>query len=213
MVKIRVIIKIGVEVMGNAFPKWYDFFMSPLEKGRFKSIRKDLLQGANGSVLEIGSGTGINFPYYQSVAKVTAIEPSQHMIDRSSKRREMSAVPIQIIKESAERLPFVDNTFDTVVATLALCTIPNPEAALQEMKRVCKPEGKILLFEHVRLNNPFLAKLQDWLTPFWKKVCDGCCLNRDTVHMIKANGLEILNKKTFYNGLFIQIEVRKYMNI
>ncbi len=142
MVKIRVIIKIGVEVMGNAFPKWYDFFMSPLEKGRFKSIRKDLLQGANGSVLEIGSGTGINFPYYQSVAKVTAIEPSQHMIDRSSKRREMSAVPIQIIKESAERLPFVDNTFDTVVATLALCTIPNPEAALQEMKRVSNLKAK-----------------------------------------------------------------------
>lgn len=195
--------------MGNTFSKWYDFFMSPLERGRFKSIRKDLLKSVNGSVLEIGSGTGINFPYYQSGVKVTAIEPSQHMIDRSSKRRELSVVPIRIIKESAERLPFDDHTFDTVVATLALCTIPNPEKALQEMKRVCKPEGKILLFEHVRMTNPFLAKLQDWLTPFWKKACDGCCLNRDTVYMIKANGLDILKIKTFYKGLFIQIEARK----
>lgn len=198
--------------MSNTFTNWYDFFMSPLEKGRFKSIRKDLLQKANGSVLEIGSGTGINFPYYQSVEKVTAIEPSQQMIERSSKRKEMSVVPIQIIKESAERLPFADHTFDTVVATLAFCTIPNPEAALQEIKRVCKPDGKILLFEHVKMNNPFLAKLQDWLTPFWKKACDGCCLNRDTAYMIKAYGLEILNKKTYYKGLFVQMEVRNCRN-
>ncbi|WP_307409440.1 class I SAM-dependent methyltransferase [Neobacillus ginsengisoli] len=195
--------------MGNTFPKWYDFFMSPLEKGRFKSIRRDLLQRANGTVLEVGSGTGINFPYYQSVKKVTAIEPSQNMIERSNKRTELSIVPIQIIRESAERLPFVDNTFDTVVATLVLCTIPNPEIALQEMKRVCKLDGKILLFEHVRMKNPFLAKLQDWLTPFWKKVCDGCNLNRDTVMMIKSNGLEILEKRTFYNGLFVQLEIMK----
>ena len=194
--------------MGSTFSNWYDFFMSPLEKGKFKSIREDLLQKASGSVLEIGSGTGVNFPLYQSVTKVTAIEPSQQMIERSRKKREMSVVPIHIIKESAEHLPFSDHTFDTVVTTLALCTIPNPEAAIQEMKRVCKPEGKILLFEHVQMDNPFLAKLQDWLTPVWKKACDGCCLNRNTVQLIQANGLKILNKKTFYNGLFVQIEIR-----
>ena len=194
--------------MGSPFSNWYDFFMSPLEKGKFKSIREDLLQKASGSVLEIGSGTGVNFPLYQSVTKVTAIEPSQQMIERSRKKREMSIVPIHIMKESAEHLPFSDHTFDTVVATLALCTIPNPEAAIREMKRVCKPEGKILLFEHVRMDNPILSKLQDCLTPFWRKACDGCCLNRDTVQLIKQNGLEIVNKKTFYNGLFVQIEIR-----
>ena len=195
--------------MGNTFPKYYDFFMGPLEKGKFQSIRKELLQKANGVVLEVGSGTGINFPYYESVIKVTAIEPNQHMIKRSSKRREMSVVPIEVIEESAERLPFADNTFDTVVATLVLCTIPNPELAVQEMQRVCKYKGKILLFEHVRMKNPFLATLQDWLTPLWKKVCDGCCLNRNTVQMIQENGLEILNKRTFYNGLFIELELKK----
>jgi ubiquinone/menaquinone biosynthesis C-methylase UbiE len=197
-----------VIVVSNTFPKWYDFFMSPLEKLKFKSIRKDLIQRAQGSVLEIGSGTGINFPYYQSVTKVTAIEPSQHMIERSSRRREMLAVPIQILKESAEELPFPDNTFDTVVVTLAVCTIPNPNAALLEMKRVCKPGGTILLFEHVKMDSPCLSKLQDWLTPFWKKVCDGCCLNRDTVQMIAAAGVEIVNKKTFFKGLFVQLEAR-----
>ncbi|MEC2055079.1 class I SAM-dependent methyltransferase [Peribacillus psychrosaccharolyticus] len=193
--------------MSRIFSKWYDFIMGPLEKGKFKTVRKDLLQRANGSVLEIGSGTGVNFPYYHSVTKVTAIEPSQHMIERSRKRREMSVVPIQIIQDNAERLPFDDDTFDTVVATLVLCTIPNPEAALQEMKRVCKPEGKILMFEHVKMNNVVLANLQEYLTPLWKKVCDGCCLNRDTLQMINENGLQIVHKKTFYNGLFIQVEV------
>ena len=192
--------------MSIAFPKWYDFFMGPLEKGKFKPIRKELLQRAEGSVLEIGSGTGVNFPYYHSVTTVTAIEPSQQMIDRSRKKREMSVVPIQIIKDSAERLPFDDYTFDTVVATLVLCTIPNPEAALQEMKRVCKPEGKILIFEHVKMNHVVLANLQECLTPLWKKVCDGCCLNRDTLQMINENGLHIVHKKAFFNGLFIQVE-------
>ncbi|MGI8387743.1 class I SAM-dependent methyltransferase [Robertmurraya sp. P23] len=194
--------------MGNRFAKWYDFFMSPFEKGRFKSIRRDLLQKANGLVLEVGSGTGANFPYYPSGIEVIAIEPNQHMIKRSSKKLHMSKAPIKIIEENGERLPFTDNTFDTVVATLVLCTIPNQELALSEMKRVCKSEGKILLFEHIKMRNPFLAKLQDWLTPFWKRVCDGCCLNRDTVQMINENGLTITEKKTYYKGLFVQLELR-----
>ncbi|MGO4889847.1 class I SAM-dependent methyltransferase [Anaerobacillus sp. MEB173] len=195
--------------MGKSFAKWYDIVMSPLENGNFKPIRRNMLKKAYGSVLEVGSGTGINFPYYNSVDHVTAIEPSQPMIERSSKRIRESCVPIKVIKGRAEHIPFADQTFDTVVATLALCTILNPEAAIREMKRVCKREGKILLFEHVRMNHPFLAKLQDWVTPYWKKVSDGCCLNRKTVQLIEANGLQVVNQKTYYKGLFILMEVKK----
>ena len=190
------------------FPKWYDFFMKPLERGIFYAIRKNLLAKAHGSVLEIGSGTGINFPFYQSVDKVVALEPNSDMIERSYTRLEESFVPIEIIQERAEELPFENHSFDTVVATLVFCTIPNPDAAIKEIIRVCKPNGTILLFEHVRMAHPFLARLQVWFTPYWKRVCDGCCLDRKTVELVKKQGLEIEKIHAFYNGLFVQLVVK-----
>ena len=78
----------------------------------------------------------------------------------------------------------------------------------KEIVRVCKPNGTILLFEHVKMENPFLARLQEWLTPYWKRVCDGCCLDRKTVELVKKHGLEIEKIHTFYNGLFVQMEVK-----
>lgn len=183
--------------------------MKPLERKQFKAIRTNLLKNAKGKILELGSGTGINFPLYKSAENVTAIEPSQHMIRQSLKKQNLSVVPIEIFNANAEKLPFKDHSFDTVVGTLVFCTIPNPDKALAEAKRVCKPGGKILLFEHVRMANPFLSRLQDWLTPFWKRICDGCCLNRDTVKLLNQQDLEIISMESFYRGLFIAIEIKK----
>jgi ubiquinone/menaquinone biosynthesis C-methylase UbiE len=193
--------------MGKFFLIGYDFFMSPLESGKLKEIRKELIRNVYGSVLEIGSGTGINFPYYQAGTHVVAIEPSQVMIERSQSRMKNAEVPIEIIKEGAEKLPFIDNSFDTIVATLVFCTISDSEAALKEIIRVCKPGGQIFLVEHVKMDNPFLAKMQDLLTPFWRKICDGCCLNRNTVQTIESIGLVITRKRTFYKGLFVQLDI------
>ncbi|WP_409294002.1 class I SAM-dependent methyltransferase [Peribacillus sp. SCS-26] len=159
--------------------------------------------------MEIGSGTGINFPYYPEDAEVIAIEPSQDIIERSIKRKTGSAANIHIEKVSAEKLPYQDGTFDVVVATLVLCTIPNPVQSLKEMKRVCKDGGRILVFEHVKMDNAFLANIQKRLTPYWKKLCDGCCLDRDTEKMIKEVGFDIIEKREFYKGLFIQLELVK----
>lgn len=192
--------------MSRLFAKWYDFFMNPLEKKKFKRIRKELISKASGNVLELGSGTGINFPLYEAAEKVTASEPSQHMIARSLSKLKKSFVPIEMVQASAEELPFAANTFDTVVATLVFCTIPNPEKAILEMKRVCKSEGKILLFEHVKMENRFLSTLQDWLTPVWKKICDGCCLNRDTINLLKVHDITILKMQKYYSDLFIFVE-------
>ncbi|WP_315900413.1 class I SAM-dependent methyltransferase [Neobacillus bataviensis] len=191
------------------FAKGYDFFMRPLEKKRFKEIREELLVKANGCVLEIGSGTGINFPLYKSVKKVVATEPSTYMIERSQEKLKQSPVKIELVQAGAEKLPFPDNSFDTVVATLVLCTIPNPNQAMIEMLRVCKPGGKLLFFEHVKMDNQFLACLQEVLTPAWKKICDGCCLNRDTLTLIKGNDLLINEIKSYYNGLFLSLETIK----
>ena len=194
--------------MSSLFPSLYDFFMQPLEKRKFSSIRRQLLNKATGQVLELGSGTGINFPLYPlGVQSVTAIEPNPHMTSRAIKNKSHAAVTIEIMQAGAENLPFEDHTFDTIVATLVFCTIPDAEKAVLEMKRLCKPNGTILMFEHVKMRNPILSKFQDWLTPAWKKVCDGCCLNRETVKLVKQNGLKIIERKEFYRGLFVAMEI------
>jgi len=199
-------------MMSSSFARWYDFFMSPLEQSKFKKVRTELLASAQGRVLELGSGTGINFPLYRDVVHVMAIEPSQHMIDRSQEKHKLAVVPIEIVKASAEQLPFEDNTFDTVVATLVFCTIPNMEQAIEEMKRVCKPEGEILLFEHVKMENKALSTLQNMLTPAWKKICDGCCLNRETLNTFRAHGMSIEKIDKFYKDLFIIAKLRNCKN-
>src|SRR4051795_4088370 len=106
--------------LSRRFAEWFDFFMRPLEKRKFKRIREGLLSKAVGYVLEIGSGTGINFPLYKSVEKVVAIEPSTDMINKSQEKLKQSFVQIELVKADAEKLPFADNSFDTVVATLVL---------------------------------------------------------------------------------------------
>lgn len=198
---------IGVSAVSQTFAKWYDFFMYPLEQGKFKQIRGELLKKAHGKVIEIGAGTGINFPLYKRVESVTAIEPSSFMIERSKKNLHAASVPIDIIQSGAEKLPFSDHTFDTVVATLVFCTIPDTEKSLQEIKRICKPNGKILLFEHVKMDNPYLARLQKQLTPYWSKICDGCQLDRETVQTVTANGFHLIELKKYYHGLFVTMEL------
>lgn len=195
--------------MSSSFAKWYDFVMGPLERWKFQGIRKELLEKASGRVLELGSGTGINFPLYKQVDSVTAIEPNEYMIEQSIFRKKKSAVPMEIVHTGAEELPFADGAFDSVVATLVFCTIPDVDKAVSEMKRVCKQDGKILLFEHVKMENRILAKLQDWLTPFWQKIGDGCCLNRDTISLFTSHGFNLIEVRKFYKGLFIVVEMRK----
>jgi ubiquinone/menaquinone biosynthesis C-methylase UbiE len=192
--------------MGTWFERWYDRLMGPLEKRGFGKIRESLLSKAEGRVLEIGSGTGFNFPYYEKADEVIAIEPQALMLEKSLERAKHSRVPITVISADAERLPFPDNHFDTVVGILVLCTIPDPEKALTEIRRVCKPDGKVLLFEHVRLNNPFLGPLQDWLTPVWKRLCDGCHLNRNTLDTVKHAGFNVVRIERFYRNIFLVVE-------
>lgn len=176
---------LGLKIMSHLFTNWYDFFMKALEKKKFTRIRKELLSKATGCVLELGSGTGVNFPFYKAAVSVTAIEPSQDMIKHSLSKLNNAVVPVKVVQGNAEELPFEANMFDSVVATLVFCTIPNPEKAMLEMKRVCKPGGKILLFEHVKMENRYLSILQELLTPIWKKICGGCCLNRNTIGLLK----------------------------
>lgn len=192
--------------MGKWFPRIYDVVMRPLERNKFKKIRTMLIGKAVGRVLEVGSGSGINFPYYKSVDQVDAIEPNPLMTDRALINFSESNVPIQTHVAKAENLPFDDNTFDSVVATLVFCTIPDPMKALKEIQRVSRPGANILLFEHVRMDQKPLGKMQDALTPLWKKVCDGCHLNRDTLELVRQSGIAIEQVDYYYKGLFLTVE-------
>ena len=192
--------------MGKWFPRLYDTLMEPLERKGFREIRKKLIQKIEGKVLEIGSGTGFNFPYYEQAQKVMAVEPEPLMREQSIPRAMKANVPIEVIAANAEELPFPDDSFDAVVGTLVLCTIPDPAKALKEIRRVCKPDGQVLFFEHVRLNHPVLGGLQDLLTPLWKRLCDGCHLNRNTLELVKRAGFKVIRIEKYYKALFLVIK-------
>ena len=170
--------------MGRWFAAFYDILMAPLERGGFQDIRKQLLRQARGTVLEIGAGTGVNFPYYTEAEHVIAVDPDPCMVARSLPRARQAAVPIAVILARAEALPFSDHTFDTVVGTLVFCTIPDPRQALCELQRISKPAGTALFFEHVRVHRPLAGRLQEWLTPVWKRLAGGCHVNRDTLALL-----------------------------
>ncbi|MDQ0351432.1 ubiquinone/menaquinone biosynthesis C-methylase UbiE [Alkalibacillus filiformis] len=194
--------------MGKLVPKLYDLIMAPIEKKRFKRVRSELLSYADGHVLEIGSGTGVNFPLYQNVKSVTAVEPDETMKNRSMEKITHSKVPIEVQLAYAENLPFDDHQFDSVVVTLALCTIQDVNQALSEMRRVVTPGGQVMFFEHVKLNDSTVGKLQDLLTPVWKKVAGGCHLNRDSLTLIKEAGFEVTDVDHMYKGLFLVIKAK-----
>lgn len=191
--------------MGAYFKANYDQLMKPLEKRMFSQIRSKLLAKAKGHVLEVGSGTGINFSLYRNV-EVTAIEPDKTMRELSMKRVKEASIPVRVEEGDAQYLRFPDDTFDTIVGTLVLCTIPNPAQAIQEMRRVLKPQGTFLLFEHVRSSSPILGKTMDLLTPAWKRMFDGCHLNRNTVEMITNAQIEIKSIHMLFNRMLVVIE-------
>jgi ubiquinone/menaquinone biosynthesis C-methylase UbiE len=156
----------------------------------FRRYRKKLVSQAEGKVLEIALGTGRNLPFYPSGCEITGVDLSERMIEGTRSFSSNLGVLVTLLTMDAENLGFKDNSFDKILCTLSLCTVPNPVQALSEMKRVCKPEGKILLLEHVRSHNSFLRKIQDWLTPFnVRKI--GCHLNRDALWNAKKAGLHI----------------------
>ncbi|TWT07885.1 class I SAM-dependent methyltransferase [Planococcus sp. CPCC 101016] len=192
--------------MAGWFPRIYDAAMKPVEKTHFEKIRADLIRRAQGRVLEIGFGTGANFRYYRNVDRVDAIEPNPAMGKQAAKRIKKSPIPIFTYQAIAEELPFPDNTFDSVVATLVFCTIPDPIRAIQEIRRVSRPGAKILLFEHVKMDRKILGQTQEALTPIWRRLCDGCHLNRNTLGLVEQSGLNIQKVTSNYGGLFLTIE-------
>src|SRR2546423_5824429 len=150
--------------------------------------RQQLVENASGAVLEVGAGTGKNFRHYRRADRVVALEPEAAMRARAEPRLAQASVAIEIIDGDALSLPFEDNTFDTVVFGLVLCTIPDPAKALNEARRVLRPDGELRFYEHVRSDDPRLARWQDRLARPWRWFGRGCNANRETLTTIGASG-------------------------
>lgn len=142
--------------------------------------------------MEIGAGTGANLALYpQAIESLTLVEPDPHMTKRLREKLGPSGRTAEVVEAPAERLPFDDASFETAVATLVLCTVPDPTAAIAELARVLVPGGRLLFAEHVRAEEPSLARWQDRLERPWRFLADGCHCNRDTVRMLGASRFEL----------------------
>lgn len=177
---------------GRAFATLYDRSLKSAEEAGLHRMREELLAGASGRTLEIGAGTGINLDLYpDTVDDLTLDEPGPHMATRLRAKVAESGRRATVADAPADRLPYPDSTFDTAVATLVFCTIPQPLAAVAEVERVLKPGGRLLFLEHVRADDPKLARWQDRLERPWRFLADGCHPNRDTLATIAATGLQV----------------------
>ncbi|ASY73456.1 methyltransferase [Sinorhizobium fredii USDA 205] len=176
-------------------PKLCDLSM---RNERLHPYRTRVIGAAEGRVLEIGSGSGLNLPFYRAdVREILALEPDPALL-AMARRVPHSEMPINFIEASAEAIPLDDNSVDTVVTTWTLCTIPGAATALAEMRRVLRPEGKLLFVEHGLSPDHGVRRWQDNLTPIWRRIGGGCHLNRPIRLMIEGAGFRIDRIETGY---------------
>ena len=174
------------------FAAIYDRLMSGTEDAGLREMRAGLIGEASGRTLELGAGTGLNLPHYgEAVTDLTVTEPDPFMARRLRARVDAEAPPgmtVEIVEAPAEKLPFPDASFDTVVSTLVLCSVEDPDAASREIARVLRPDGRLLYLEHVRSEDPKSARWQDRLERPWGWFGAGCHPNRPTAETLVRAG-------------------------
>ena len=164
--------------------------------------RRRWIPRAHGDVLELGVGSGLNLPFYDAerVAKVTGVDISRPLLRRARPRAEQAPVPVDLIEASAEELPFVAASFDSVVVTYSLCSMEDPSRAAAEARRVLRPGGDLMFVEHGRAPDRGTRWWQRLLNPFWKHISGGCRLDRDMPAMLRAAGFELAELTAGYSG-------------
>jgi len=182
------------------FAAFYDFFCDKIEKKGLACYREKAAGGATGRVIEIGAGTGRNFPFYRAIDHLIAAEPDPYMRRRAIRRTRGLPFPVLLLSDPAEALSAADGSADTIVATLVLCTVQNPGAALRQIRRVLAPGGSFRFVEHVRAEGPRQARLQDLVTPIHKRIAAGCHPNRDTAALIERVGFQLVEFERFQLG-------------
>jgi len=169
--------------------------IEPVQRQRAKIVPR-----AQGRVLEIGIGTGRNLPFYDhaKLEKLYGLDPALQMHRKARQRMREAGLEVELVDLPAERIPMDDASFDTVLTTFTLCTIPDAAAALREMRRVLKPQGRLLFCEHGAAPDPSVRRWQDRLTPIWKPIAGGCHLNRDIPGLLREGGFRVLDLEQLY---------------
>jgi ubiquinone/menaquinone biosynthesis C-methylase UbiE len=190
-------------VYDRVFARMYDPFMQAAERRLFPPHR-EYLTDVSGEVLDLGSGTGANFPYFagREDIRLHAIEPDSHMLRRARRRAARVGLDVDLRQARAEALPYEDGSMDAVVAGIVFCTIPEPEAALDEVARVLKPGGEFRFLEHVR-DHGRTAWAQALVEPVWKRFAGGCHVTRDTAGLFTAHdAFEVVEVERVDIGVF-----------
>jgi ubiquinone/menaquinone biosynthesis C-methylase UbiE len=193
----------------TAYARWlrvmalvYDPYLWLGELMGMRRRRQALLTMARGRVVEIGAGTGLNVAHYpDTIDELILTEPEPGM-RRALQRRAHDAV---VLDAPAERLPMDDASVDTVVATLVLCTVPDPDAALREIARVLRPGGQVLFIEHVRSSSRLVAAYQKLMVRPWRAFAGGCVCNRTTLETLRANGFRVHADEAIWHGMPIVV--------
>jgi len=192
----------------EAVVKFYDRWVLPpildlvMRQHQLLKYRREVVAAAIGRVLEVGVGSGLNFPLYdKQVEIVFGIDPSPRLLAIARRRAAAAGIRAEFLQGSATAIPLADNTVDTVVMTWTLCSIADPLAALREMRRVLKPGGKLLFVEHGLSPEPGIERWQHRLTPIWCHVAGGCHLDRKMDDLIRLAGFDTTRLRTEYaNG-------------
>jgi ubiquinone/menaquinone biosynthesis C-methylase UbiE len=164
-----------------------------------RPYRQRVAGAAEGRVLEIGIGSGLNLPFYaQRAEQIFGLDPSPPLLARSRRKARRVARAVQLLAGSAEHIPLADRSIDTVVTTWTACSIPRIATALGEMRRVLRPGGRLLFVEHGRAPEPAVARWQDRLTPVWRRISGGCHLNRKIDDLLSEAGFRIDRLETGY---------------
>lgn len=170
-----------------------------MRQPQMQNYRRGLVPDARGRVLEVGVGSGMNLPFYApGVQEVVGVDPSEELLAMARKRAAEASAPVMLMRGSATSMPLEDASFDTVVMTWTLCSIPDPSAALREMRRVLKPGGALLFIEHGLSPEPNVARWQHRLTPLWRRFAGGCHLDRKIDDLLRASGFDLPDLRNEY---------------
>ncbi|CAN5877397.1 class I SAM-dependent methyltransferase [soil metagenome] len=195
--------------MERFFPWLYDLVMTRAERLAIGPWRRAVVERASGLVLEIASGTGLDFAYYPAGTTIIATEVDERMLALARARAAESSATVLLVVADAQVLPLRAGVFDSAVVGLAMCTIPSPSRALGELQRVLRDNGSLLMLEHVRSTSALVGRLQDWATPLWKRVAGGCRLNERTVERIAAAGFRLDSVEAHRPEYVVTIVARK----
>jgi ubiquinone/menaquinone biosynthesis C-methylase UbiE len=186
---------------------FYDILESPMEMMSLKEWRIQLMKELDGDVLEVGVGTGKNIEYYPEEINITAIDFSEKMLEKAKEKVKKYSKKVTLLQMDAQDMSFPDNTFDMIFTTCVFCSVPDPIKGLKEMRRVCKPNGKIIMIEHVRSEKQVLGLIMDILNPVVVNTY-GANINRRTVENIFISGFSDVNVNNLYSDIVKKIVIK-----